>query len=675
MRFPWFGLVGLIAAAIVLSGCVSSDRMMKNSPFEESVQQNLSGNQVNLWPLAYRSGDSTSVLWPLIDFDANGFAVRPFLHRDGEDWGILWPLSGWNRHAGWATLYFWGEDYQGAFPLFFAGTDWKIFGPFWHYRKAEKASGGFFPLARFSGGFNYVVNAWWDRGDQTYGFFPLAGFHQNTNYVLPVFWGKDYCLIFPAAYFSDQFNFAGPAWWDRRDRTCGFFPLAGFYRENSYVLPVFWSRDYFLALPVVMLSDEFNFAGPVWWVKEDGVRTSRGLFPVIYDFRDTTIVGPVWWHRKEEKLASYGCWPLARFGEESTYVIPVLWSKELKAVLPACAWGPDYFFSAPVSFGTNGEGRFDWFNLGLLLYHFDRREDGGAVHDCLFPLVKFETGVDTPDWRVWPLAVRSRESAFPAVVNMHPHEFNILGPLVYDQTELDFTADRTDRFRFRTGTPLTGLLEEPNRRLTSRIRLALLGAWVATDSRHQVWNFPDKKQDDYRQLFLLLERAQALAAPVADDAGSEAAAQAAARSERQLAKVAEQLKKMGIDLKAEKPADLDAVYDFLASNYAVEKDASTFALGLAALYVKATYGDDFIRAVLLGLISQRKIGDSEDFRILGYLYRAERSGAEWRKTVFPFITVEGGGRRSGWSFLWRVLERHEEDGKTGGHVFFIPYGD
>ena len=51
---------------------------------------------INIWPFFFRSDDYFSLLWPLIDWDEYGFAVRPFLNKEGNDVSVLFPLSSWN---------------------------------------------------------------------------------------------------------------------------------------------------------------------------------------------------------------------------------------------------------------------------------------------------------------------------------------------------------------------------------------------------------------------------------------------------------------------------------------------------------------------------------------------------------------------------------------------------
>ena len=75
---------------------------------------------------------------------------------------------------------------------------------------------------------------------------------------------------------------------------------------------------------------------------------------------------------------------------------------------------------------------------------------------------------------------------------------------------------------------------------------------------------------------------------------------------------------------------------------------------------------------LRGLFEVSK--DEEKSKVNFLLYSHEKTEKSVRRDIFPFITWDSGENESGFSFLWRVFETHNRDGKKGGHIFFIPYG-
>jgi len=66
--------------------------------------------------------------------------------------------------------------------------------------------------------------------------------------------------------------------------------------------------------------------------------------------------------------------------------------------------------------------------------------------------------------------------------------------------------------------------------------------------------------------------------------------------------------------------------------------------------------------------------DEEKSKVNLLLYSHEKTEKHVRRDIFPFITWDSGENESGFSFLWRVFETHNRNGKKGGHIFFIPYG-
>ena len=85
---------------------------------------------------------------------------------------------------------------------------------------------------------------------------------------------------------------------------------------------------------------------------------------------------------------------------------------------------------------------------------------------------------------------------------------------------------------------------------------------------------------------------------------------------------------------------------------------------------------DYQTKVLFGLgANSQKLGEKEHRSILGYLYNMDTDGVNTRKFIFPFITTKDAPGFHEWSFLGGLFERSEEDGKTGGRIFFFPYGN
>ena len=94
------------------TGSFSGQQNQKRSEFAEK-------SLINIWPFFFRSDDYYSALWPFVDYDPYGIAVRPFFNKEGDDYSILFPLSAWNvaNKDGWVTFLYWEKNRIGFFPL------------------------------------------------------------------------------------------------------------------------------------------------------------------------------------------------------------------------------------------------------------------------------------------------------------------------------------------------------------------------------------------------------------------------------------------------------------------------------------------------------------------------------------------------------------------------------
>ena len=120
-----------LALALLCSSCASSERMMRMSgdvfssysaPKSDRLKGMKSvprladrvrprrtlGGEINLWPFFFRHRDYWNVLWPMIDRDDYGFAVRPFYVQEGREKTVLFPLTAWNDESGWVLNAYWG---------------------------------------------------------------------------------------------------------------------------------------------------------------------------------------------------------------------------------------------------------------------------------------------------------------------------------------------------------------------------------------------------------------------------------------------------------------------------------------------------------------------------------------------------------------------------------------
>ena len=272
----------LPALALLLSGGASESRLWRITPFSAT-----SGDErVNGFPILYTDGSATAVLWPLIDFDRDGFAVRPLVSKDESEWDVVWPLSHWDTRTGdgWAlTAYSCGES-RGLFPLFHVGPEFHYLGPaWWNERDGEVQSSGLFPIA------------WWDA-------------EHADGLLLNAYSWQGNRGLFPLCNFGPSLDWIGPAWWKSEGDAVtdwGVLPLGYRDRESGdgYLLNAYSFGESRGLFPLFHLGPEFNFVGPAWWHERDDAVDGCGLFPLAWattgDDRSSLALLPLWYQRQE----------------------------------------------------------------------------------------------------------------------------------------------------------------------------------------------------------------------------------------------------------------------------------------------------------------------------------------------------------------------------------------
>lgn len=330
-------VISLLLLALA-SSCASSSRLWRMSPLINDATR----DRVSLWPIVYHSGPGTAVLWPLMDFDDKGFALRPLVAKDGPDWELLYPWASYNTRT---------------------GDGWAV--PFYSFGR----NSGLFPIANF-GRFSYVGPFWWLRnsaGEITKGgLFPIASFG-DTSFVGLAYRGQENIGVFPVANFG-KFSYVGPFWWLRDDAgsvtRSGLFPIAGF-GETSYVGLAYWNERHKGLFPLMHFG-EFNHVGSAWWSSNSN---AFGLFP-LFGLGSVRHVGPVWWEKRENGRGSAGLFPLMWFDEsgDDFVLLPFYWHS-----LRAESRSRTYLLGLAHT-SASPEGRTNW----ILPLYFDRASRGKA---------------------------------------------------------------------------------------------------------------------------------------------------------------------------------------------------------------------------------------------------------------------------------------------------------
>jgi hypothetical protein len=217
---------------------------VKNKTFAEE-------NVINVWPFFLKNDYFHSILWPFIDYDQYGFAVRPFYNKEGDEHSILFPLAGWNSAdgSGWVLNTFWGKNTFTVFPFagwntadksgWFFNTFWSkdtftVF-PFYHHKPdylyvfpvdCKTYESG--KLERLN---IYPLSFYGSTGEKSDNYYyillPFGGWlkegNESCGMILNTYWGDGYAGSFPFFHKSTDAWMALLAY--KNDERYGFFPI------------------------------------------------------------------------------------------------------------------------------------------------------------------------------------------------------------------------------------------------------------------------------------------------------------------------------------------------------------------------------------------------------------------------------------------------------------------
>jgi hypothetical protein len=349
--------------------------MMRISPFYERGQILTDPDRVNVWPLAYKNKDRLSLLWPIVDIDENGFAVRPLFNKEKDDYSVLFPLSSYNsrRKVGWLATAYSYEDYFGAFPLFHAGKDFDYLGPWW--RADEGKSHGVFPLYGTGPELTHIGPAWRivdeDTKDWTsLGVFPL--FSADTDGQ--AFWSPLYRHRFTDKKREHSALLGIGKWTDRADGRFDHHLHPVWYHKKSKdrevkALVPFWydleeagrhiSINPLYGRGIDAAGEQFmtSYLGPMY------IETRKG------ETRDL-MLGMVYHRRQRGEQSSWRLWPLAAMSNQEQY--------------------PDFLYSLTLAGYRRTQHDLSWY---------------------LTPLVHYSADAESVEWGAWPLVHIFRSSS------------------------------------------------------------------------------------------------------------------------------------------------------------------------------------------------------------------------------------------------------------------------
>lgn len=263
-----------------------------------------------------------------------------------------------------------------------------------------------FPLFH-SGKFHYAGPLVWKFGDGEFSclaLIPVMCYEgPNDWFAGPVWRGRNSCGLFPVLWLSDDFNLAGPAWWDYDSGNFGLFPVQWKVDNFNMIGPAWWNcgSGNWGFFPLAWNINRFHAAGPVWW---NYGNQSWGVFPLVKISQDYRIIGPVWWRKKQP---GGGFFPLfGLYANGTRQAGPVWWGSGEKS--RKHGFFPLYRYESDADRSE--------FNLGLVLFMLNRSGQENMNWWAAGGLAGCEKYGGRLNWRIWPLVNYGRGGALPSPV-------------------------------------------------------------------------------------------------------------------------------------------------------------------------------------------------------------------------------------------------------------------
>lgn len=603
-------VLSLSLLVLLLVGCRSNSRMLRNSPIEQRSSLSFESGNINVWPIYFKSGDYNSLLWPLIDFDRQGFAIRPLVTKDNNELGFFYPLSNFDTENGdfWIANFIWYDSKNyGMIPIFFKANDVLQLGPYF------QTDSNFFlipvaKLARTPNKFNYIGPVWWDdwSADRKFGMYPI-GMYQKDDF--------SYCTLY----------------WQYEDKH-GVFPI--YYSEKNgftYLLNSWWSADKKTmgVIPLFMYTENLRAAGPVWWNKTgDGY----GLFPLFFKTKDSSFLIPLYYFS-----SIYG---------STTFASPL--------------GGFNYVANAD-------KDKLKYLNLLGIGYMYDSDDDFMSV---LFPLFIKKRA----SWSLFPLMNYKNGAIPSPIFNYESEgNWNLLCGILgkrnsfiaHREYNLPYNSSVSKHFN-RNGSVISSssynnilfgfgeskyLVWQEKYQNNSGLFLSLHYAFIHYNNMLENCKFNEKNRETKPELF-------------------EKSKSRLVEAEQNLR---ETLKKVYPEMAKEKltPELFAEIQAKLFANTEVKEYKENSVL-LSLLWKYNSFGEDIKYRALCGLVRGEKTKYIEELTILELIYRYRADGENNKTHIFPFISIKNAPNK--YSCGWisdKFIGYRNIDGKKSMSLFFF----
>lgn len=743
----------LLSVAIILSGCASSERAFRmsggvldtysapksfrtRSEKFRKIEQNsipkrankpevsgINETLINIWPFYFRNQNYFSVLWPMIDWDQYGMAIRPFYNQEGDDYSILFPLSGWNTadKDGWVANFRWTKTGFGFIPLTYQNRlkdeFWCYYTPFFimnrDYRKLgyDKRDGSLFTYSsdftEFILGY-YGVNRRLDTHDWNSLYWNNA---LDNDYAKYQIWKSGRPIPKNAKELAALRDEMGKTFTQYESTYGGFFPLFHLRRtpyKNSY------SWNLLGLLADVEKSPEKTDVSVIakWFAsyKYDGYKlfdaVIRGtkdkcdmfMLPLLSGKEETTHINV---DSTVTKLRNLKSAVNGKFARQLPKVNAALKALDPKAQVP--------------EFINNDTLLRLYIDDYIEEYIKDKKFEFYTDGKIFTPLYFYDWNLHKKEWICFPLLSGGKHYAdgrwswlsLPLLSGAAHSEYkdylNIVPPIGY----MNKTVRNQDRFKFIHSSDAKwsngkfsniestdiyaacGLFYRgkvkfyvAKRGLDNKTLNALVTSFnsfnwrkksLDDDEKHYAKELKlanaikERNKIEYYEKMIALEKLK-LRRQRLDKSWSNFKKDIAL-AEKEAAKVNF---KFNVSNWASKKQVDKTIADFYAQTTEVRAKSD---LGNGLFFRKENYyNGDWKWHIFLNIAGGEKDGSKESLHILHFLYRNRTDGNRTEKLIFPFISIQKDGKNSKISFLGRIYQKSVINGKTSGYILFIPFG-
>ena len=641
----------LILLALFLVSCASSRRMMRVSPFaNESDAQAPNSQRTNLFPLYYNNGAVNSAIWPIIDWDDQGFAVRPLYNMDGNERSIIFPISSWNtkNKEGWFANFYWGRNYNGLLPLYHYSEDFNYYGLFW-------------------------------KEDESFGLFPLFGKWDDGFHVLNYIKGKDYQFLFPLMYHEsgERFWFAEIYDYKKRgeDTKLRFLSLLSQFEfkkgelQSSYLFPL-WYQD--------KDDEKSSLLTPLFYSSSDS--NSDLLITPLFgygsskddSFSLTNILGPVYidYVKGESNYSSY-LWPLVITSKSptntTTAFLPLTWHSTTEKE----KYSKSENYSA----------------LGLFHYQSECKEDKDSTSNRLWPLYSYTRNKHDPDFLYNFLTLFHKEK------RQNYSGFEILSGLLYEQ---DQYGEKDNPYRLSKRSLLCSYRYANN--VVDKLHYSYgedYDVHTSQDWRFLIYNYDKNKLAYLEENLLTKTEMDALKnfdfgkhgnlSRVGHNQNHKFIPQFYHRNNKRYdddftsntcKQAAEVLNSKGYECDETYGSVSKAYQKFLKNNLKYDSGSEhNIPILFDGKYTPKSARWEF----LWGLAKYKADQKDHHFSVLKFLYKEDGDEKNTARDIFPFIQIDS-GEKNGFSFLghhslgYLFNWKHDKEKGHRGHFLFIPWG-